>query len=63
MEQKEYLTAIASRLDENNEAVCADCGEKCKIIHAIVDHDRNSVKVVCNECYLSNYLGQDSDTV
>ena len=60
MEQSEYLTAIAGRLDKDYQAICSDCGSKCKIIHAIVDHDENSVKVVCHGCYLDKYLGQDS---
>lgn len=61
MEQRDYLAAVFSQVDENNEATCFECGSKCKIIHAIVDHDLNAVKILCHGCYVTNYVGQKSD--
>jgi hypothetical protein len=57
MKQKEYMKAVLERLDENNETTCQDCHKKDMITHAIIDHDTNTVKVVCHECFTTKYQG------
>lgn len=55
MKQEVYTKAVIERLDEHNEATCEDCHKKDKVIHGIVDHDTDTLKVVCHNCFVSKY--------
>ena len=55
MKQKDYLKKVLKQVDNKGQILCEDCGEIDKIGHAIVDHQDNSVKVVCDECFKSKY--------
>ena len=55
MKQKEYLKAVFQKLNEKQEITCEDCGKTGFLNHAIIDHDRNRVKIICNNCFLNGY--------
>ena len=55
MKRKKYMTAILERLGSNQEIVCQDCGAESKIGHAVINHDNETVKIVCNDCFMKNY--------
>jgi hypothetical protein len=57
MKRSDYLTEVTDRVGPDGQALCEDCGKRSMIIHGIVDHDTDRVKVVCNDCYLKTYLG------
>ena len=56
MKQKEYMDKIKKRIENNSPAKCEDCGEITKIAHAIIDHQNNNVKVVCDNCFKNKYM-------
>jgi hypothetical protein len=55
MKKEDYMKAVFSKLNQNQEITCEDCGRKAMISHAIVDHEENRVKIVCNDCFLNGY--------
>lgn len=55
MQPKEYLTAMLSKVDEDGFTTCVDCNKKSRVAHAIVDHDEDTVKTVCNDCFNAKY--------
>lgn len=55
MKRKKYMTAIFERLGSNQEITCQDCGEVSKIGHAVINHHDETVKIVCNDCFVKNY--------
>jgi transcription elongation factor Elf1 len=52
---KNYLKTALEKLDSNYTITCEDCGKQDTIGHAIIDHDQNTIKVVCNACFLNGY--------
>ena len=55
MKQSAYMTAILERLGKNQEIICQDCGEASQISHAVINHDDETVKIVCNDCFINKY--------
>jgi len=55
MKRNEYMTAILERLGSNREITCQDCGAESKIGHAVINHDNETVKMVCNDCFINKY--------
>jgi len=55
MKQQKYMTAILKRFGKNQEVICQDCGAVSKISHAVINHDDETVKIVCNDCFMKNY--------
>ena len=56
MEQKDYMKKLLQQVDYKGQILCDDCGKIDKIGHAIIDHQDNTVKVVCNKCFKDKYL-------
>lgn len=56
MKQKEYLKKVLKQVDAKGQILCEDCGEIDKIGHTIVDHQDDTVKVVCDNCFKDNYM-------
>lgn len=55
MKRKDYLKDIQNHLGEDDKPLCQDCGQESMVAHAVVDHDRNKVKVVCDDCFQDTY--------
>ena len=55
MKRKDYLKEIQNQLSEDDKPLCQDCGEKSMLGHAVIDHGRNKVKIVCDDCFRANY--------
>ena len=55
MRQEDYTQELLKRLDENNQITCEDCGQKDDIGHGIIDHDTDTLKVVCHNCFTRKY--------
>lgn len=56
MKPKEYIEKTLKAFNDNGQTTCEDCGNASEISHAIVDHQDNTVKVVCDECFQSKYV-------
>ena len=57
MKNKRYLRIINRRLAEGKEITCEDCNGKGLFGHAIVDHQSNTLKMVCNDCFRKKCRG------
>jgi len=55
MKQKEYMNKVLNKINDNSQVKCEDCGEITKIGHAIVNHQDNNVKIVCDSCFKIKY--------
>ena len=55
MKPKDYLTATLKRLNPDHTTTCEDCGKSSVVGHVIVDHDQDTIKVICHDCYLKGY--------
>ena len=56
MKQKEYLKKVLKQVSCKGQILCDDCGEIDKIGHAIIDHQDDRVKVICDKCFKDKYL-------
>ena len=56
MKQKEYLEKVLKQVDNKGQILCDDCGEIDKIGHAIIDHSSDTVKMVCQKCFVRKYM-------
>lgn len=56
LRSEEYLAKLREKFDENGHATCDSCGGSIDIGHGIVDHRDNSVQLICNSCYFSQYV-------
>ena len=56
MKKKNYLKKALKQVDNKGRILCDDCGEITKIGHAIVNHQYNTVKVVCDNCFKDKYM-------
>ncbi len=55
MKQKEYLKKVLKQVDYKGQILCDECGEIDKLGHVIIDHSSNTVKMVCQKCFVSKY--------
>jgi uncharacterized Zn finger protein len=55
MKRSRYLAEITKRVGSNGEVTCEDCGRKSMVVHGVINHDKNTVRVVCDECYQGTY--------
>ena len=56
MKQKDYMKKLLKQIVDEGQILCDDCGQIDKIGHAIINHQDNSLKVVCNKCFKNKYL-------
>lgn len=55
MKQKEYMEKVLKQVNDKAQILCDDCGEIDKIGHAIIDHSSDTVKMVCQKCFVIKY--------
>jgi hypothetical protein len=55
MKESEYRKAALEKLNPDGSITCEDCEKKDMIGHVIVDHQAQSVKVVCHDCFTTKY--------
>jgi hypothetical protein len=55
MRTKDYLAAVMKRVNPDHTTTCEDCGKQSMSGHAIVDHEADTIKVVCEDCFLNGY--------
>ena len=56
MKKKQYMDKILKRVSGKAQILCEDCGRIIMISHVIVDHQDDSIKVVCDICFKDKYL-------
>lgn len=57
MNRSEYMKLIEDLLGGGEKPTCQDCGEPAAITHGIVDHESDTVRLVCDECFNATYKG------
>ena len=56
MKKKQYMDKILKQIDGNYPVKCEDCGQTSTISHTIVNHQYNTVKVVCDNCFKDKHM-------
>lgn len=56
MKQKKCLKKVLKQVNCKGQILCDDYGEIDKIGHAIIDHQDDRVKLVCDKCFKDKYL-------
>ncbi len=52
MKKSKYLKEIVGGLNLDGTTTCEVCGKDSMIVHGFVDHDQETVKIICNDCYV-----------
>ena len=56
MKKKQYMDKVLKKVNDTSQVKCEDCGRIIMISHVIVDHQDDSIKVVCDTCFKDKYL-------
>jgi len=60
MKKEAYQKEILERMNPDGTATCEVCGKDSMICHAFVDHTTNTIKIMCNGCYLKNLNAKEN---
>lgn len=52
MKKQAYQKAILERMNPDRTATCEVCGKDSMIVHAFINHETNTIGIMCHECYL-----------
>jgi transcription elongation factor Elf1 len=51
MKRSRYMAEILKRQRADNTFACENCGKHSLFNHAVIDHDQNTTRVLCDDCF------------